>query len=358
MNYNPIIIGGDFGDRPKKSSIIEKMANQESGKTPFINGGTMDDLKNIDLKGKNFIIWMPNISNEEEKHYPKKDVGAVLIVSKVLHKGVTETDAISRIFKMGANAVITIDKSEKPYRFKVIDALGNYWGDTHEPTQLLYITMAISRCYGSTQRKGSKSIINPDLTIPDSEDLYTFMAINHRIADKAESMGGRYFGNCSTRCDKLFPTARTENGMVLVSPRNIDKASITAQDMIFIDTELEYGKIKYFGNRKPSVDTPVQLMIYNNWPKIKYMIHGHYYIYNAPFTETFHPCGDTREYYQIAPIIGQKYGKYAMGAINLTNHGFLLYASTIDEMRILAETSIFIKRDIGNEPIYLHTRWE
>jgi hypothetical protein len=356
MNYNPIIIGGDFGDRPKKSSIIEKMANQESGKTPFINGGTMDDLKNIDLKGKNFIIWMPNISNEEEKHYPKKDVGAVLIVSKVLHKGVTETDAISRIFKMGANAVITIDKSEKPYRFKVIDALGNFWGSTTDPIQLLYITMGVSRCYGSTVRVRCEEFLGNPI-IPDSEDLYTFMAINHRIADKAESMGGRYFGNCSTRCDKLFPSTRMENGLILVSPRNIDKAAITASDMVFVESEMS-GLVRYFGKRKPSVDTPVQLDLYSEFPKIKYMIHGHYYVYGAPFTETFYPCGDRREYAEIDEIISKTYNKYAMGAINLVNHGFLLYSSSIDEMRALAESSLFVKRDIGNDPVYLHTRWD
>jgi hypothetical protein len=46
---------------------------------------------------------------------------------------------------------------------------------------------------------------------------------------------------------------------------------------------------KYYGNKKPSVDTPVQLMIYQNAPAINYMIHGHYYVYGAPFTKSFYP---------------------------------------------------------------------
>ena len=74
-------------------------------------------------------IWMPNISNEEEKHYPMKHVGAILICSKVMRDGYTMVDAVSRIFKMHGNAVIAItyDKAEGIYVMELIDALGNTW---------------------------------------------------------------------------------------------------------------------------------------------------------------------------------------------------------------------------------------
>ena len=51
---------------------------------------------------------MPNIDNEEEKQYPIKKKGSVLICSKVMREGYKPIDAISRIFKMQGNAVIAI----------------------------------------------------------------------------------------------------------------------------------------------------------------------------------------------------------------------------------------------------------
>jgi hypothetical protein len=118
-----LIVGGNFGDAPKKSSIVDKISNKfiESFN---INGGKLDDLPfKID---SDLIIWMPNISNETKKQYPFKSVGNVLIVSKVMREGYTRLDAVSRIFKMRGNAVIAIYK-EDIFRFELIDALGNIW---------------------------------------------------------------------------------------------------------------------------------------------------------------------------------------------------------------------------------------
>jgi len=352
-----LLVGGDFGENPRKSGVVEKIA--ATREINYFNGGTIEDLKKIDLKPYDVILWMPNISNDEEKYYPKKPLGSVLIVTKVLRDENSELEAISRIFRMSANAVITIDKKPKYFSFKAIDALGNCWGQSDNPKDVIQFCRWIWACYGSVERIGSEEIQNEEEGgeyMRDSENLNIFMAINHRIADKAQSMGGRYFGNCSTRCDKLFPSARVGNNLILVSPRNIDKGSIFAWDMVSVEMAF-FKKVKYYGNKKPSVDTPVQLMIYQNAPRINYMIHGHYYIYGAPFTQSFYPCGDLREYKELAPIIASTYNKYTMGAINLNNHGFLLYSSNLEEMKELAEKSIFIKRSIGDEPINLGSYW-
>ena len=104
-----LIVGGNFGETPKKSKIIDLISNNFENYT-IINGGTLSELPheiNSDL-----IIWMPNISNEENKQYPIKSIGNVLIVSKVIRDGYTKLDAISRIFKMNGNAVIAIYKED------------------------------------------------------------------------------------------------------------------------------------------------------------------------------------------------------------------------------------------------------
>jgi hypothetical protein len=122
-NIQTLIVGGNFGDEPKSSSVVTKIANQLEI-TEVINGGTLDSLPhemNMDL-----ILWMPNITNESPKQYPKKGNGNVLICSKVMRDGYTVIDAVSRIFKMRGNAVIV-------YILVFLACVGIfYWAVTNE----------------------------------------------------------------------------------------------------------------------------------------------------------------------------------------------------------------------------------
>lgn len=335
-----IIVGGNFGENPKASSIIQKLSDELDYKILKVyNGGTLDTFKNIDLKTYDLVLWMPNISNEIKKIYPKKDKGSNLICSKVIREGTDEKEAITRIFRMHGNAVIAIYSDKKPFRFKLIDALGNLWIDT---TDIKELSNSIKEFYdfsSSSIRYQSEQIT--DMKLDFLNEYSYFIELNKLAANNAEHMGGRYFGNCSTRCEKLFPSARVFNYEVLVSRRNIDKSRLTQDDLVLC--KLENNIIKYNGEHKPSVDTPIQLKIYNNFPEINYMIHGHYYIEDAPFTEHYFPCGDMREFNEIKKILekGEKNGK-----INLKNHGFLLYSSNISEMEKLIKFSIFQKRSL------------
>ena len=97
-------------------------------------------------------------------------------------------------------------------------------------------------------------------------------------------------------------------------------------------------KIKYLGTRKPSVDTPVQLELYKHLHEVNYMIHGPNEILGAPETENYYPCGDMREVPEILKLI-RSIGK--AGMINLKNHGFLIYANTIDQLKTLTDNLEF-----------------
>ncbi len=344
-----LIVGGNFGDTPKPSSIVEKMKGVVAN-TVCVNGGTLDDLKNIDLNPYELIIWVPNISNEVEKIYPKKPLGSTLICSKVMREGYIYADAISRIFKMNANGVIAIDTTSKSYTFRLMDALGNFYLETTNINLLVLCCFKLSDMYDACIRQHSEQISDIPLYEQhhDIEALNSFMEINRKVADKSAAMGGRYFGNCSTRCQNMFPSARM-NDKILVSPRNFNKDGIYPKDMIFVEPDIDI--VKYNGTVKPSVDTPIQVNLYHKFDRINFMIHGHYYIYGAPMTENYYPCGDLREVDSISEIISKTYDIYSLGAINLRNHGFLLYSNTFEEMQQLVEKSIFVKRNIGYEKI-------
>jgi ribulose-5-phosphate 4-epimerase/fuculose-1-phosphate aldolase len=323
MNIN--VVGGV--PNHKQSSVVWKIVDAIKNDRDYsfvnlrVNNGTLPKT----IKGNDLVIWMPDIDNEEQKDYPVKDKGSVLICSKVMREGYTLIDAVSRIFKMHGNAVIAIYKNEdRKFRFQLVDALGNIWIDT---TRIEDLCRSILDLHGWTKssirvslEKEEYHTIKP-LSPAEQKELQNFIDINKKLAySVAEQCGNRYFGNYSTRCTKLFPSLRGTSD-ILVSPRNVNKKTIEITDMVPI------YKGKYVGERKPSVDTPIQLEIYNEIQDVNCMIHGHAYIKDAITTSHYYPCGDIREVPETIKLIKQ--GKKT---INLKNHGFLIVAKSIEEM--------------------------
>lgn len=367
-----MIVGGTFGDTPKASSVIKKLTDLlAEAIIPFykncniwcINGGPIKQLTSEDYTQYDLIIWAPNVSNDVEKFYPKKKTGAVLICSKVLRDDRTIGDAVARIFKMSANAVIAIDSDETgKFMFHFVDALGNLWCKT---TDIKELSISILKLYNwSTEsiRVASKRVTGmciKDLKMTTPKDLPDFCNIIKTVAAKVEAQrGGRYFGNASTRCSKLFPSFRPaeKSQCIMVSSRNIPKASISPDDFIAArainnDITSNYFFYEVDESKKPSVDTPIQLFIYSNFKKINYIIHGHAYINMVPLTQYYYPCGDMREISEISSVLADKNSeKDGVFAINLRNHGFIIAATSLKKMKKFVENSNFRYRQIGEEP--------
>ena len=326
QKINLLINGGQ--PEIKSSNIITKLFENflDDNKYSILSfNGTDGAIRNT--QNKDLILWFPDISNEEEKNYPKKDKGAVLICSKVMREGYSELDAITRIFKMNGNAVVAIYKDDpKKMRFKLIDALGNCWIDTYDINMLC---VAIREFYDWTKKSIRVSLKYNQLP-KEISDMYLsgnkldfFIYINNKLSNKVVSaIGKRFFGNLSTRCMKLFPTVRKQHDIYFISPRNVDKSKLTEKDFIICDKTFHY-----YGDRKPSVDSPIQISLYNKFPEINYMIHGHAYISDVEMTSEYVPCGDMREVDEILKIWGDE----PMN-INLKNHGFIIVAKTLEEL--------------------------
>lgn len=337
-----LIVGGDFGNIPKSSNIINKIG-LEFSESQIINGGKLESLPiKID---SDLIIWMPNISNENVKQYPIKTTGNVLIVSKVMRDGYTIVDAVERIFKMHGNAVIAIYK-EDVFRFKLIDALGNIW---YDGTDLELLCYGIKNIYDFTKNAIRCRTINTCVepycrkVINDEEinkiELADFIEINKSLSNYIQtSCGERFFGNLSTRCSKLFPSIR--NGGIYVSPRNINKEHITMFDMVYCVNGFVNNEVFYTGDRKPSVDAPIQLQIYKYCSQVNYLIHGHAFIDGTLETKKYFLCGDLREAKEVIEIIGDN----KFGTINLKKHGFLLFSDTIENMKSVIDGLTFSYR--------------
>lgn len=130
------------------------------------------------------------------------------------------------------------------------------------------------------------------------------------------------------RCGKGMPSFR-KDGHVFVSERNVDKQFLSLEN--FVPVYMEGGRIFYCGDRKPSVDTPIQLRLYDALPNIQYMIHSHCYIKGAPFTRTSMPCGAVEEVSEVLEVIDKEYGcrSLARYVVNLIGHGSIAMSMSI-----------------------------
>lgn len=343
MDKKILIVGGNWDPTGgRKSSIVEKLEEMLGAKAA--NGGFLSQLSYISehvVKEFDVTIWMPNVENYEEKYYPKKRVGSILICSKVMRPGYNRFDSVTRIFKTHGNAVIEIHPDDNSgYRFSLVDALNNEWVDTRVLEVLCRSISEFVTWNSGVERIGCKKMGGD---VPDRpEELKQLCEVTKLLADKVESeRGGRFFGNASTRCMKMFPNMRDLGG-AWVSARNIDKHRIEPEDFVYSQFDFDKKKILYHGDRKPSVDTPVQLEVFKNYPKINYMLHGHAFIKDAPYTDEYFPCGDMRE---VKPLF-RMLNCYKF--LNLKNHGFLIVARTIrdleDEVMALIKHDRFINK--------------
>lgn len=351
-----LVVGGNFGE-PKKSGVAKKLAQELFA--DICNGGDLNFL-NFSKRAVvdyDLVVWMPNIDNEVPKDYPVKKTGSVLICSKVLHDGRNTGDAVARIFKMNANAVIAIStEEENSFTFKLIDALGNLWVKTDDISVLSSEIERLAYWTKLSIRKNSEYC--PDCVDTERKVEQKFCDIVKTIATRVENeRGGRYFGNASTRCSFMFPTKRMRPGLphcpggnvnMLVSKRNMPKEHLKPEDFVQV-YEID-EKLLYKGDFKPSVDSPVQLELYKLFPTMNYAIHGHAYIKGALMTKHYYPCGDLREVDAIKEMVEPKRDliedELGLFCLNLKNHGFIIMAENLEDLEELVDGLEFEYRQL------------
>lgn len=362
-----LIVGGTFSNNPdevKRSGVIRKMLEHIDNINAYThciealmaNSGTIETLEVlVDAPIKedaDVTIWMPNIPNEESKNYPVKKQGSVLICSKVMRDGYTRADSISRIFKMHGNAVIEIRKDDKTgiVKFTLVDALGNTWYDGSDIPTLMTSIMAFVAFTKSAKRinttRANEYYVPVDKYFEDNKkNLEILLDTNRKLQHHIQtSCGNRFFGNVSTRCQKLFPSIRAGIGNdrnyamtrnMFVSPRNSNKESLTPEDMV-----LYLGNSDcYCGENKPSVDSPAQSRLYDKMNHINFMIHGHAEINHRDAVNTAHYklCGDINEVDEIINVVDRNSKSFI---VNLLGHGFLIGAETGEGLNSLVDKLI------------------
>ncbi|MDD5587217.1 MAG: class II aldolase/adducin family protein [Alphaproteobacteria bacterium] len=339
--YRAIIVGGTFDRQSGKPSKLASMIAENTG-WPCMNGGNLSALYGLDFKDFDVLVWMPNIDNAETKILPvikQKNPHLTLISSKrVVEKTYSPFAVIDRLLKSRSNLGIMIEKQDGRYVFKLLDPLGNLYSGTADIAEFSRALLERVDKIRSLTRVPSKSLG------PAGENL---PAINEAFIQLARQFGDefskhvnavnpeRFLGNASarytdriTRCCHGFPAFR-DAGHYLVSRRNVDKATLSAGD--FVAVEPDERQVKFIGEVKPSVDAPIQIRLFNYFPNVNYVIHGHVYLENAPATKSKIPCGYIEEFDEIVALFPSR-ESFNFG-VNLKGHGCLIMAGDLDYLR-------------------------
>ena len=347
-----LFVGGTFDDYGgKPSSVAKKVAevlhNNVDVTLGFYNGGDFEDVEKILEASVHYdaVLWWANVPNDKPKLRDVKSINpkTMLITSKRNdNKKYSFSELINRALSAKANLCVEFSKQEnRQFKMMLFDPLGNAWYDGYDIEEFAKILLERTRYLSEITRK--KCIpADIDTAVPENNELFDIVK---GYADVFHSLihpeGGvtRFLGNSSfrerTRCERGFPSFRNGD-TVFVSRRNVDKRFIDKDN--FVPTKLDTnGNVLYGGENKPSVDTPIQLRLYEALPQINYMLHSHTYVEGAPFTGNMVPCGGVEEVTEILSVIDSLSGgrNEDFYAINLVGHGCIVMAKEAEQMKNL-----------------------
>ena len=358
-----------YGKSSGLARKIIKALQPFASKLLFANGGYYPDLQSHleDAKYFDIVFWWPNVDNDLPKIRDVKESAPhiMLVTSKRNDNDkYTFQELNQRALASKSNLVFEFKRVDDKFKMMIFDPLGCSWYDgfdidaavTAAMNRLSYLNsitrqkttsintdngLILKWYFDCFEQKQNKS--NKEVSVPEEQEFVNlvkeYAETFHEIMKPAPNVK-RFLGNCSMkpfppqvgRCSKGMPSFR-KDGYVFVSQRNVDKEFLTIEN--FVPTYIDNGEVYYCGNNKPSVDTPVQLRLYEALPNIHYMIHAHVYINDAPYTSYPIPCGAIEEVDEILNAINKEFGslngtKYH---INLLGHGSIIMGETIDDLK-------------------------
>lgn len=361
-----LIVGGTFDSTGTghSSGLIRKLSSAIRGNLSDTydvieyNGGNYEELSSImqtEVPRANFVFWFANVDNTLPKIRNVKEINpkTILVTSKRNDDyKYSIAELINRALGSKSNLLFEFSKQRNGmFNIRIIDPLGCLWYDGTNIVDA--VVSSIDRLIFLRSITRQSSIHDDDAnnliakmyhdgkfnSAPSEQE---FINVVHQHADIFHTMvphvpTERMLGNCSFvpdkyRCTKGFPSARVGN-TVLVSRRNVNKETLSLDD--FVPTVLSKdGELYYYGDNKPSVDTPIQVRLYSALPNINRMIHSHCYIKGAPFTSVCVPCGGLEEVGEVLRVIDETSNRYQSHyKINLIGHGSIMMSKDVDGLR-------------------------
>lgn len=371
------VLNNDNQTYGRKSSLVEfvySILNTEYDVDLF-NGGNYSDLQKIinTCYMYDIVFWWPNVLDNT---LPKiRDVKSVapktMLVTSKRNDGnrYSFMELTQQTLAAKANLTFEFNKvnpenHNNKFKIRVFDPLGCLWYEGFDIAQSVHSAMDRLKYLRSITRQNTiQSSTNNNLVlswyfdqfkqpefqsdkqigVPDEAEFVSLVREYaeqfYKIMNPVKNVQ-RFLGNASIRpmppqvgrCSRGMPSFKIGD-YVFVSQRNIDKQFINLEH--FVPCYMEDGKLYYCGENKPSVDTPIQMRLYEALPNIRYIIHSHCYIYNVPCTSRAIPCGAIEEVSEVLDYIDNVCGSRNLEfyAINLFGHGSLLMAKDVELMK-------------------------
>jgi len=335
-----LVICGTFDDNNgKPSNYMSQMFSGGENTSYYVNGGSWKELEKRFrelVESVEAVYWFPNIPNDKPKlveEIKKINPKCLLVTSKNnTEYKYTHKDLVARALNAKSNLLVEFRKKGGVFTATLHDPLGNvFLTDESRPWE---VRIAIEKRLETLRSFGRmRSIrVGPALAVPDEAE---FFGIVKEQAEKFHTLihavnSDRLLGNASFRCERGFPGFRHED-IIFVSQRNIDKRFIGREGFVGVQQEYDTDQVKYYGDVKPSVDSPIQIRLFHHYTNIKYILHSHTYIKDAIITEDVIPCGAIEEFHHIVHLVPDQ--GIENFYINLRGHGSLVLAKDLNFMR-------------------------
>lgn len=350
-----IAVGGTWdpqGGRPSK--LFERLVEgfmETYPETQSFNGGELSALmphllEFIEAGSPDVLIWMPDISNDEHKLLDRLKVQfprTILIGSKRLDgRSIGLPEVVDRMLQVKMNLCLVFDRKGDKFQGTILDPLGNVFSaeDETDFNKLGFEIGARARYLQSVRRVGSESLGEADWAREGARrcDPEFFQVIREyaaefdRLVPRPEKVS-RFLGNAAFRCTHGFPAYRdAARGLIYVSRRNVDKGGIGPGEFVPVVPYRPYdSKVSFYGTIKPSVDTPINLLLFDYFTEVNFLIHGHVYATNGLFTKRVVPCGAIEEFEAIREALDDR-PDLPWFEVNLRGHGCIIAGRNIDDL--------------------------
>ena len=333
------LVGGRYDDAGgKPSGYVKKLFEALmllNPKGSIFNGGYFQTglpKPWLDFDDDQTVIWMPDVPNDKQKivqEIKKKNPYMILVTSKNNLEGkYSIQELIARALINKSNLFIEFTRAPNGYKARLMDPLGNQFCDTTDINELAVNLMKRLIELNTFSRASSKWTTGYSRPEPDEK----FLGLVRKYADTFHELihgtnTSRFLGNISFRCEGGFPSFKNGN-CIMVSKRNIDKRDIGKEGFVPVSRGAGPHEIFYGGESKPSVDSPIQVQLYQYYPNIRFMMHSHTYIRDAQFTDRIIPCGCMEEFFEIVQLFPDRDIRRLY--INLRGHGSLAMVDSVE----------------------------
>lgn len=335
-----LFVGGDYDDLNGRSSKIAEKIFQSLNLSDvdYHNGGHYNDLLKFSDRIFRYsaVFWLAKIPEDKPSVsaiLKSKHNSFILVSSKRnLDERLTTFDMVHEALKIKSNLTLEFKKNHDKYISRILDPLGNVFLDFTSDFNLVGKVLGKRVSELTTYTRMKSESVGERLDAPVNDEFLELIkhdanCFSNLLYANPEAVN-RHMGNASFRCVNGFPSFK-KDGLVYVSRRNVDKRGIEKDSFVAVDANSK--ELNYFGGKKPSVDTPIQLKLYQNYKNINFMLHSHNYVLGAPFTSRIIPCGALEEVEDIAKV----FPNYDIRnfAVNLRGHGSVVASDSLEFMK-------------------------